>query len=254
MSLRQPTSWSRRIRVAVVATACTVAWASAARADEAVPLRVCLVSGSLEYKSNKSLADFQKFVEAAYPVRCTRAFVEGEDIKHLAGLENLDACDTMLLFTRRLKLSGEQLERIKRYCSSGRPLVGVRTASHAIQTWLELDREVLNGNYHSHYGEGPPTQISIAAGTEGHPILAGFAPYRSAGSLYKNSPLPSGNEVLLIGTIPDHSEPIAWTHMHKGGRIFYTALGHPQDFAEASFRRLLVNALFWTAGRATPTK
>jgi hypothetical protein len=36
--------------------------------------------------------------------------------------------------------------------------------------------------------------------------------------------------------------------------VFYTALGHPQDFQEESFRRLVVNALFWTAGREPEPK
>ena len=88
------------------------------------------------------------------PGECSRAFIEGKDEEHLPGLENLADCDVMLLFTRRLKLSGEQLERIKDYCLSGKPIVGVRTASHAIQSWLDLDKEVLGGNYHGHYGEG----------------------------------------------------------------------------------------------------
>jgi type 1 glutamine amidotransferase len=219
-------------------------------AEPAKPLKVCLVSGSLEYKSNDSLALFQQYLEAKYPVKCSRAFMEGKDETYLPGLENLKDCDVMLLFTRRLKLSGEQLDRLKSYCQSGKPLVGVRTASHALQAWLELDKEVLGGNYHGHYGEGPETDIKIVESVKSHPILAGFVPYRSAGSLYKNEGLPTDDkEILLTGTIPDHTEAIAWTRMHNGGRVFYTSLGHPQDFSEESFRRLLVNALFWTTGR-----
>ena len=117
-------------------------------------------------------------------------------------------CDVMLLFTRRLKLSGEQLERIKSYCQSGKPIVGVRTASHAIQTWLDLDKEVLGGNYHGHYAEGPRTEIAIVEVAKNHPILAGFQPYRSAGSLYKNEGLAADNEILLparFPTIPNRS-------------------------------------------------
>ena len=223
-------------------------------ADAAKSLKVCLVSGSLEYKSNESLAAFQPFLETNYQVQCSRAFLVGEDIEHLPGLENLDHCDVVLLFTRRLKLSGDELARIKSYCQSGRPLVGVRTASHAIQSWLDLDKEVLGGNYHGHYGEGPETEIKIVESAKSHPILSGFQPFRSAGSLYKNEGLATDNELLLTGTIPEHTEAIAWTRTHKGGRVFYTSLGHPRDFTEDSFRRLLVNALFWTAGRAPQTK
>ena len=46
---------------------------------------------------------------------------------------------------------------------------------------------------------------------------------------------------LLIGTIPDQSpEPIAWTNVNKGGgRVFYTSLGHPDDFQQEPFNRRL---------------
>ncbi len=193
------------------------AWPGAAAAGDATkPLRVCLVSGSLEYQSNESLEAFQKWLEGHYNVVCSRAFIVGQDEEHLPGLENLDTCDVMLLFTRRLKLSGEQLEKIKAYCLAGKPIVGVRTASHAIQTWLDLDKLVLGGNYHGHYGAGPDTEIAIVESAKDHPVLAGVRPYRSAGSLYKNEGLAGDDVILLTGAIPGHNEPIAWTRTYKG--------------------------------------
>src|SRR5262249_30104562 len=81
---------------------------------EGKPLKVCLVSGSVEYESDKSLAAFQEFLEKNYNIQCSRAFRKADD--DLPGLENLDTCDVMLLFTRRLTIQGEQLERIKKYC------------------------------------------------------------------------------------------------------------------------------------------
>ncbi len=237
------------IFAAVVQLVLACGFMQCASADDSKPLAVCLVSGSLEYKSNESLAEYQKYLEGNYNVRCTRAFIVGNDEEHLPGLENLDHCDTMLLFTRRLKLSGDDLARIKNYCQAGKPIVGVRTASHAIQTWLDLDKEVLGGNYHGHYGAGPETEITILDAAKDHPVLAGVRPYRSAGSLYKNEGFAGDNNILMTGTILEHSEAITWTRMHKGARVFYTSLGHPQDFTDESFRRMLVNALFWTAGR-----
>ncbi len=155
-----------------------------------------------------------------------------------------------MLFTRRLKLEGDQLDRIKKYCLSGKPLVGIRTASHAIQTWLDLDHEVFGGDYQNHYKEGPLTEVKIAEAAKGHPILKGFQPYQSAGSLYKNPAVAKDVEVLLTGTIPEHAEPVAWTRLYKGGRVFYTSLGHPKDFEEESYLRLIANAILWTANRA----
>src|SRR5205823_1007226 len=107
----------------------------------------------------------------------------------LPGLENLDTCDVMLLYTRRLTIKGEQLERVKKYVQAGKPLVGVRTASHAFQNWLALDKEVLGGNYKGHYNTGPIADIRIVDRAKDHPVLAGVKPFRSEGSLYKNTGL-----------------------------------------------------------------
>jgi type 1 glutamine amidotransferase len=34
--------------------------------------------------------------------------------------------------------------------------------------------------------------------------------------------------------------------------VFYTSLGHPDDFKDESFVRLLTNAVFWTAKKDVP--
>src|SRR3954451_25335329 len=134
--------------------------------DKTTPLKVCLVSGSLEYDSDKSLAILQKHLETGFPVACSRAFRKTDN--DLPGLEGLDTCDVMVLFTRRLTISGAQLERVKKYCLAGKPVVGIRTASHAFQKWLELDKEVLGGNYKGHYPAGPAAMIEVKI--DAHPI------------------------------------------------------------------------------------
>jgi type 1 glutamine amidotransferase len=227
--------------------------ATVVRAEDAPPLKVCLVSGSIEYKSNDSLATYQKYLESHYNARCTQAFIQGNDIEHLPGLDNLDTCDVMVLFTRRLKIDGPELEKIKAYCQSGKPVVGVRTASHALQNWLALDKEVLGGNYKGHYDNDLATEVTLVEAQKSNPLLAGVTPFRSAGSLYKNKGIAVDCQVLMTGTSPEATEPITWTRTRNGGRVFYTSLGHPQDFQEESFRRLLANGLFWAAGREPQT-
>jgi type 1 glutamine amidotransferase len=213
--------------------------------DKKPPLRVCLISGSAEYESDKTLPILQKYLETHYDVVCTRAFAKSET--DLPGLENLAKCDVAVLFTRRLKLEGEQLDLLKKYCTSGKPLVGIRTASHGIQTWLDIDKEVFGGNYKGHYKEGPLTEVNEPKEDKHHIILDGVGPFKSQGSLYKNTGLAKDADVLLYGSISGHTEPIAWTRTYKGARIFYTSLGHQKDFEEYYFLHLVSNAIFWTA-------
>ena len=48
------------------------------------------------------------------------------------------------------------------------------------------------------------------------------------------------------------TEPVAWTNTYNGGRVFYTSLGHPDDFNVQPFREMLVNAVRWTLGQEIP--
>jgi type 1 glutamine amidotransferase len=58
-------------------------------------------------------------------------------------------------------------------------------------------------------------------------------------------------DVLLMGrwSAEDPEEPVAWTNTYRGGRMFYTTLGHPGDFQNEAFRRMLVNAVRWSLDR-----
>ena len=96
----------------------TAAWSA--------PLKVVFVTGSAEYDTETSMPAYEQWLEAHYDVDVTLLKANGwED---LPGLEALETCDAALFFTRRLKISGEQLERVKRYLGGGKPIVAVRTA------------------------------------------------------------------------------------------------------------------------------
>ena len=235
-----------RLAEVVVAFVAILASAGAQAADpRPAPLKVCILSGCPTYNSEKSLPPFQKWIEANYQVACDRIVRKDDE---LPGIERLDTCDVALVFFKRTNLKGEQLERFQKYVTSGRPIVGVRTASHAVQTWLAFDREILGGNYTGHYGK-EPVEIRTTDAGKSHPILAGVELTAAPGPLYKNTGHAKDITLLQTGTIPGHTEPLAWTRDYKGGRIFYTSLGDEKTFEEAAFRRMIAQALFWTAKR-----
>ncbi len=70
-------------------------------------------------------------------------------------------------------------------------------------------------------------------------------PFKTKGGLYKNPMVASDVTVLLRGSIPKESEPVAWTREKDGRRVFYTSLGTPDDFQDPNFVRLVVNGLSW---------
>lgn len=174
--------------------------------------------------------------------------------------------DLLFVSVRRRTPIKEQLDAVRAHLAGGKPLIGIRTSSHAFAlrprdkppeskfaVWQEFDPEVLGGNYTGHHGAGPKTAIAAAPGADGHRILQGVSASALVGhgSLYKASPLAKDATPILMGTIPGQPpEPVAWTRLYgpKQARVFYTSLGHRDDFEDPQFRRLLVNSIDWALG------
>jgi nicotinamidase-related amidase/type 1 glutamine amidotransferase len=170
----------------------------------------------------------------------------------------LAKADLLILSIRRVALPEEDMAALRKYLDAGRPLVAIRTSSHAFDAkgkhpvghveWTKFDGEVLGGNYHNHYPAGPLTTIRVAPGAEKNPLLSGIkTPFTSKGSLYLTSPLDATTTTLLSGFTEKHEpEQLAWTNTYKKSRVFYTSLGHADDFKNPSFVQLMENAVRWT--------
>jgi type 1 glutamine amidotransferase len=220
--------------------------------DPTAAPHIVLISGEPEYFSSNSLPAFAKLLETNFHFRCT--FVQRTESNNIPGLEALATADLAILFVRRMTLPEEQLGRIKKHLDSGKPLIGLRTASHAFENWKSWDHDVLGGNYHMHHGNQLRATAHAVPSARTHPILRNVAAeFDTAGSLYKTSPLSENTTLLLMGNIDGQPpEPMAWTHDYHGARIFYTSLGHPRDFDNRSFENLLVNAVFWCLRQEAP--
>lgn len=180
--------------------------------------------------------------------------------------DELGRSDLLILSMRRRALPAADLAALRSHLQAGKPLVALRTSSHAFDTkgkhpdgheeWPTFDRDVLGCHYTGHHGAGQAVTITIAPGAEGHPILAGLTgPFTSKGSLYKSSPLVEGATALLVGRIDGaEPEPVAWTRLCGKARVFYTSLGHWDDFGgqDPPLARLLTNAVFWALDRPAP--
>jgi len=218
---------------------------------------VAFVIGDDEYRTEATLPAFA----SAHLLKDYRAeyVLDQEGARdNLAGLNLLEGADLAVISARRRVLPKEQVDLLRKFVKSGKPVVGLRTASHAFapragakvpsgrDAWPEFDAEVLGGHYTNHYGAGP-TVLVTSVGS--HPILNGVDPTAllGHGSLYKVSPLAKTATPLLMGSIPGKDpEPVAWVNAPKtGNRAFYTSLGQLDDFREPAFQKLLKNAVDW---------
>ncbi|MBI5772395.1 MAG: ThuA domain-containing protein [Verrucomicrobia bacterium] len=213
---------------------------------------VVLVSGEYEYSSMLTLPALKTRLETDYGFNCV--YLERKGGENIPGLEALDRADLVILIIRRMTLPEEQLGRFKKYLAAGKPLIGLRTASHAFENWKAWDNEVLGGNYKGHHGNTIVAMARVNAAAVSHPILKGVAAeFATGGSLYKTTPLAPGATLLISGSIPSQpAEPMAWTHTYQGARVCYSSLGDPKDFFSQPFMQLLVNTVFWALDKPAP--
>ena len=218
--------------------------------SDAAALKIHFISGAREYKSEESLKKFIPWLEKHYDVKCSVSW--GHDgIKELPSLNELKEADLLFVFARRMKLVEPQMKIIRTHWAKGKPVVGVRTASHAFQKADNevFDRQVMGGNYQGHFGDGPVKVVNLGK----HPILKGVGKIISD-KLYKAGSLAKGATVLQQGDIGTDKHAVSWINNWKGVRTFYTSLGVPKDFENENFRRMLANAIFWTVDRKSSSE
>lgn len=227
--------------------------------------------GEEEYNTAKTLPEFAREVLEERGIDCTFAHVSKEDPNDFPGLEKLKEADLLVLSVRRRTPPERQLSLVRRHLDAGKPLVAIRTASHAFDAkppdeahgrWEHFDTEILGMDYQRHYGnkppEDPPTVVRIAEGESDHPILTGLqeGPFEVTSHLYKNrDPAPSVT-VLMEGRVKGEKmrEPVAWINEPQNTKVFATSLGSPEDFEETFFRRLLMNGILWALDQPIPPK
>ncbi len=218
---------------------------------------VVILTAEREYKTEQTLPVFA-LKHLGHDYRVSFVFADAENRNNLPGLDVLKDADVLLLSARRRTPAKQQLKLVRDHVRAGKPIVGIRTANHAfclrkgepdgeLDQWKEFDAEVIGGSYTNHHGNGPTTHVMAAV--KRHQIFKAVDPSKlvGKGSLYIVSPLASTATPLLMGWIPEkRSEPVAWTNTteHRG-KVFYTSLGHIEDFKLPDFNRLLKNAIDW---------
>ncbi|HUG69543.1 MAG TPA: ThuA domain-containing protein [Pirellulaceae bacterium] len=227
---------------------------------------LAIVMAEDEYETNRTLPKFAAEQLGKY-FRVSLVYADETDRNLIPGLEVLDIADIALISVRRRTLQPERLKIVKEFVAAGKPVIGIRTASHAfslrnapapegLADWPEFDAQVFGGHYSNHHGNRLTATVSVLEGAADHPILHGVTrtSFPTGGSLYMTSPLAAEATPLLLGTVEGQpSEPVAWTFDRaEGGRSFYTSLGHPSDFENAEFLRLFVNGIHWAAGLLSP--
>lgn len=258
------------VMVFIATTFCGGSLPSLGGAESDAP-QILFMIGEQEYRTEESLPEFAKSELEPHGFRTTFVRADTNDSNHFPGLEALKDADLLFLSVRRRTLTAEQMHLIRAHLDAGKGLIGIRTSSHAFAlrqgqppadhvVWQEFDSEVLGHNYLNHYNNREGTEIASVPHSNHDPLMTGItaSSFHSSGTLYIARDIAPNATVLMRGSTivkgEPKLEPVTWYQTHKNARVFYTSLGHIDDFKHPSFRRLLFNAVHWTLKKPIPDK
>lgn len=208
---------------------------------------IVLVSGDEEYRSEEALPLLAEILAKHHGFRTTVLFaidpetgdVDPEHQTNIPGLENLEDADLMVIFTRFRELPDEQMKYIHDYIQAGKPVVGMRTATHAFNYERNPDspyakygynsqeegweggfgRQILGETWIDHHGvhgeEGTRGLIDGIEEREDHPVLKGVRDIWGPTDVYGVRELEGDPDVLVWGQSSKGMTPEAEVNLDK---------------------------------------
>lgn len=254
---------------------------------------IVFVSGDEEYRSEEALPCLAKIMAVRHGFKCTVLFainpetgeIDPINQTNIPGLENLETADMMVLFLRFRELPDDKMKYIIDYTNSGKPIMGLRTATHSFNYTRNKDseyakydfrsttfdggygRQVLGEtwiNHHGYHGK-ESTRGIINEEFKDHPILKGVDDIWGPTDVYTVTKITGDPKVLVFGQVlkgmdpkdePNLDKPmmpLAWIKTYTGelgktSRVFCTTMGASVDLLSEGLRRLLVNGCYWCMG------
>ena len=255
---------------------------------------IVLVSGDEEYRTEESMPMLGKILSQKHGFDCTVLFawdesgsyVDPNNQQGVVGWSALDSADLMLIGTRFRRPSDEDAKHVTDFLNKGKPIIGIRTATHAFNGkqkfggtlgFGEFGRKILGEQWVSHHGghkrEGARGHIEEE--NKDHPILNSVKDVFGPSDVYGVIHLTDANTILMRGSVTetldpdskdvegkknDPMQPLAWLHPYTApdgetkGESFCTTMGASVDLVSEDLRRLIVNAAYHLTGLEVPEK
>lgn len=216
---------------------------------------IVFISGDEEYRSEEALPMLARILAEKFGFRCTVLFaidpktgtIDPNNQTNIPGMKNLQTADLVFLFTRFRELPDEDMKFFDEYVRSGKPIVALRTATHAFnykrkkdspyakydfqskhKGWEDGFGKVILGetwvDHHGNHGEeGTRALFNGIKQREKHPVLNGVKNIWCPTDVYAVRELPHGSEVLVYGAptsgmtassavnLDKSIMPVAWT-------------------------------------------
>src|SRR5947208_715280 len=257
---------------------------------------ILFITGDEEYRSEEGMPMLAKVLAVRHGFKCTVLFpinpadgtIDPNNQTNIVGLDALKTADLVVMQLRFRELPDNQMQYFVDYLNSGKPILAIRTSTHAFQYtrnkqspyakfhWQSKEwpggfgQQVLGDTWVSHHGNHgkESTRGVINEQFKAHPILRGIEDIWGPTDVYGIAHLPRDAQVLVYGQVLEGMKPtdkpidgpknnpmmpVAWTKTYTGAagktaKIFTTTMGASQDLLAEGTRRMIVNAGYWCLG------
>ncbi len=258
--------------------------------------QIVFLAGDEEYRSEEGLPMLAKILAVRHGFKCTVLFainpadgtIDPLILTNMPGMAALDSADLCVMGLRFRELPDGQMKHFVDYLNAGKPIIALRTSTHAFKydqnksspyakydwhstTWPGgFGQQVLGETWVDHHGSHgkESTRGVINEAFKENPILRGVADIWVPTDVYTVTHLPKDAEVLVWGQVLSGMKPtdppvegrknhpmmpVAWVRDYTGekgeiSKVFTTTMGAAVDLENEGLRRLLVNAAYWAVG------
>ena len=260
--------------------------------------KIVFIAGDEEYRSEEALPMLAKILSQRHGFDCTVLFsldpenghIDPNQQKNIPGTAALDDADLLVIFTRFRDLPPEQTAPITAFLNAGKPVIGLRTSTHAFAGKMEdggwtygdwqkggFGLKILGETWVAHHGahkkEGARGVIEEANAS--HPVLRGVKDVFAPSDVYTVKNLTGSETILMRGIVTETLDPaskavegeknsptqaLAWLREYTApdgttkGQAFCTTAGASVDLVSEDLRRLIVNAALHLTGLEVPEK
>ncbi len=260
---------------------------------------VVLIGGDEEYRSEESLPMLGKMLAEKHGFKCTVLFaidkttgeINPNEQNNIPNVAAVDSADFVIMALRFRELPDADMKHIVDYVEAGKPLLGMRTSTHAFAykkkdspyaSWSHdnnggFGKKVLGETWVNHWGQHgkQSTRGIIEEANKSHPVLTGVEDIWGKTDVYQVGKLPDDAKVLFRGAVltgmnpkdevlkSDRNEPqmmpVAWVRERKTDKgetqkVICTTMGAATDFLSPGMGRFVTNCVYWGIGLPIPAK
>lgn len=179
--------------------------------------------------------------------------------------EKANQYDVIVLYDMGQDISEEAKKNFINLLKKGKGLVALHHSLASYQNWEEYSK-ILGGKFYlqGHRVKGvekPPSsfkhgvRFTVHIADPNHPVTRGLKDFEILDETYGNFEVNPKVKVLLTTDEPSSGRIIGWANTYGKARIVYLQLGHDHTaYENPHYRRLILQAIRWVAGRRTQVR